>query len=111
MDLLVSIKRKLWKGHCRIGVTNWKVGLWRLRGLNLTSMGNDNVNDKWKESDNQNSLILDMIHWYNWHLLAGVLYGDIQTYHCQSDVEQTAHVFLEQQGRRKSQRKIKGRCQ
>ena len=27
------------------------------------------------------------------------------------DVEQTAHVFLEQQGRRKSQRKVKGGCQ
>ena len=58
MDLLVSIQRKLWKGHCRIGVTKWKIGLWRLRGLNLVSMGNDYVNDKWKESDNQSSLIL-----------------------------------------------------
>ena len=29
----------------------------------------------------------------------------------QTDVEQTAHAFLEQQGRRKSQRKIKGGCQ
>ena len=28
-----------------------------------------------------------------------------------TDVEQTAHAFLEQQGRRKSQRKIKGGCQ
>lgn len=86
LDLLVSIQRKLWKGHCRMGVTNWQVGLWRLRGLNLKSMGNDYVNDKWKESDNQSSLILDMIHWYNWHPPAGVLYGDIQTsiYHCQS---------------------------
>ena len=27
------------------------------------------------------------------------------------DVEQTTHVFLEQRGRRKSQRKIKGGCQ
>lgn len=30
---------------CRIGVSNWKIGLWRLRGLNLVSMGNDYVND------------------------------------------------------------------
>ena len=29
----------------------------------------------------------------------------------QLDVEQTAHAFLKQQGRRKSQRKIKGGCQ
>ena len=28
-----------------------------------------------------------------------------------SDVEQTVHAFLEQQGHRKSQRKIKGGCQ
>ena len=27
------------------------------------------------------------------------------------DVEQIAHAFLEKQGRRKSQRKIKGGCQ
>jgi len=27
------------------------------------------------------------------------------------DVEQTTHVFLEQQGHKKSQRKIKGECQ
>ena len=43
----------------------------------------------------------------NHNLSVNMIFGNYYNY----DVEQTAHAFLEQQGRRKSQCKIKGGCQ